>query len=234
MIQSYLIDLKNMNPQTLTKINGFVKNRLIELSSSIIILIDVFLLLSILSYSPSDPNFIYNPENITINNIGGFYGSVISDLLLQAFGIISFFIILNLFVWGIKLFIRKKISNFITKVFFTFIYIISGTFFISNFSNNSFWLVDNGNGGFVGKIIKEKLHIFLSLNDNLYFNYSLLLISLIFFILSLDLRINEILKIVSFPFLIFKKFIRLFTKENKETSSSRFKISSLSLPSNCA
>ena len=151
-----------MNSQTLTKINGFVKKRLIELCSSIIILIDIFLLLSILSYSPSDPNFIYNPENIKINNIGGFYGSVISDLLLQSFGLISFFIILNLFIWGVKLFIRKKIINFIPKIFFTFIYIISGTFFISNFSNNSFWLVDNGNGGFVGKIIQEKFYIFLN------------------------------------------------------------------------
>ena len=100
-----------MNSQTLTKINGFVKKRLIELSSSIIILIDIFLLLSILSYSPSDPNFIYNPENIKINNIGGFYGSVISDLLLQSFGLISFFIILNLFIWGVKLFIRKGEKN---------------------------------------------------------------------------------------------------------------------------
>tara|TARA_Y100000741_G_scaffold358063_1_gene336713 strand:- start:2503 stop:4626 length:2124 start_codon:yes stop_codon:yes gene_type:complete len=205
-----------MNSQTLTKINGFVKKRLIELSSSIIILIDIFLLLSILSYSPSDPNFIYNPENIKINNIGGFYGSVISDLLLQSFGLISFFIILNLFIWGVKLFIRKKIINFIPKIFFTFIYIISGTFFISNFSNNSFWLVDNGNGGFVGKIIQEKFYIFLNLNDNLYFNYSLLIISLIFFILSLGLSLNEIFKIISFPFLVFKKLFNLFKKENKK------------------
>ena len=216
MIQSYLIDLKNMNSETLTKINGFVKNRLIELSSSIIILIDIFLLLSILSYSPSDPNFIYNPENIKINNIGGFYGSVISDLLLQAFGLISFFIILNLFIWGIKLFMEKKIINFIPKMFFTFVYIISGTFFISNFNNNSFWLVDNGNGGFVGKIIKEKFYIFSNLNENLYFNYSLLLISLIFLILSLGLKINEFLKIASFPFLTFKKIISLFGKRNKK------------------
>jgi len=205
-----------MNSQTLTKINGFVKNRLIELISSIILLIAVFLLLSILSYSPSDPNFIYNPESIKINNIGGFYGSVASDLLLQSFGLISFFIILNLLVWGTKLFIKKKISNFITKIFWVFVYIVSGTFFITNFRNNSFWLVDNGNGGFVGKIIKEKFYIFLNLSDNLYFNYSLLLISLLFFILSLDLRLNEILKVISFPFFIFKKIIKLFKKEIKE------------------
>jgi len=205
-----------MNSQTLTKINGFVKNRLLELIGSIIILIAVFLLLSILSYSPSDPNFIYNPESVKINNIGGFYGSVASDLLLQSFGLVSFFIILNLLVWGTKLCIKKKINNFITRIFWVFIYIVSGTFFISNFRNNSFWLVDNGNGGFVGKIIKEKFYVFLNLNDNLYFNYSLLLISLIFFILSLDLRLNEIIKVISFPFLISKKIIKFFKKETKE------------------
>jgi len=30
----------------------------------------IFLLASIVSYSPSDPNFIYSPENVNIKNIG--------------------------------------------------------------------------------------------------------------------------------------------------------------------
>ena len=78
-----------MNSQILTKINDFVKNRLIELLGGLLMLISIFLLVSIVSYSPSDPNFIYSPENRQINNIGGFYGSVISDLLLQSLGLIS-------------------------------------------------------------------------------------------------------------------------------------------------
>ena len=84
--------------------------------------------MSIISYSPSDPNSIYTPENVEIKNFGGFFGSVISDFLLQSAGLISFLIILNLFFWGFKLITEKKISNFISKTFFTLVYIIFGTF----------------------------------------------------------------------------------------------------------
>ena len=81
-----------MNSQILVKINSFIKNKLIELSGTLLILSGIFLLASIVSYSPSDPNFIYTPESVEIKNFGGFYGSVIADFLLQSIGIISFFI----------------------------------------------------------------------------------------------------------------------------------------------
>ena len=78
MIQSYLNGLKKMKSQVLTKINNFVKNRLIEFSGFLLIFVSFFLLASIVTYSPSDPNFIYSPEYTEIKNIGGFYGSVLS------------------------------------------------------------------------------------------------------------------------------------------------------------
>ena len=70
-------------------------------------------------------------------------------------GIISFLVVLNLLYWGSRLIIEKKINNFIPKIFFTLTYIIFGTTFINIYYNNSFWLIDNGNGGFIGLIIKE-------------------------------------------------------------------------------
>ena len=97
-----------MNSQILTKLNNFIKNRLIELLGILLLIISIFLLASIISYSPSDPNFIYTPENTEIKNIGGFYGSVISDFLLQSLGLISILLILNFFYWGIKLVTQKK------------------------------------------------------------------------------------------------------------------------------
>ncbi len=106
-----------MDSTILIKINGFVKNRLIELSGILLVLSSIFLLLSIVSYSPSDPNFIYTPENIKIANIGGFYGSVISDFLLQAMGIISFLVVLNLLYWGSRLIIEKKLIILFLKFF---------------------------------------------------------------------------------------------------------------------
>ena len=99
-----------MNSQILIKINNFVKSRLIEILGILLIVTSIFLLVSILSYSPSDPNFIYTPENTSIKNIGGFYGSVISDFLLQSIGLVSLLVILNLFNWGYALISYKKIT----------------------------------------------------------------------------------------------------------------------------
>ena len=97
-----------MNSQILTKVNYFIKNRLMELLGLVLVFISVFLSASIVSYSPSDPNFIYSPENTEIKNIGGFYGSIISDFLLQSLGLISFFLVFNFFYWGLIIIIKKK------------------------------------------------------------------------------------------------------------------------------
>ena len=68
-----------MKSQILTKINNFTKKRLIELCGILLLLFSLFLFASIITYSPDDPNFIYSSENTQIKNLGGFYGSVISD-----------------------------------------------------------------------------------------------------------------------------------------------------------
>ena len=57
-----------MNSRVLIKINSIIKNRLIELLGILLVLVSVFLLASIVSYSPNDPNFIYTPENTEIKN----------------------------------------------------------------------------------------------------------------------------------------------------------------------
>ena len=89
----------------------------------------------------------------------------ISDFLLQSIGLISIFYVVNLFLLGLKLITSsKKINNFITKIFFTFAYIIFGTTVLNIFYNESFWLIDNGNGGFVGRIIKENIYYFNNFN----------------------------------------------------------------------
>ena len=97
-----------MNSQILTKVNYFIKNRLMELLGLVLVFISVFLSASIVSYSPSDPSFIYSSENTEIKNIGGFYGSAISDFLLQSLGLISFFLVFNFFYWGLIIIIKKK------------------------------------------------------------------------------------------------------------------------------
>jgi len=208
-----------MKSEVLIKINNFVKDRIIELSGILLILAGAFLSASILSYSPSDPNFIYNPDNVDVKNIGGFYGSVVADLLLQSVGLVSIFLIINLFNWGLKLITQKKIINFISRIFFTLVYIIFGTTCINITFNDSFWLIDNGNSGFVGRIIKEYIYNFSTLIENQYVIYCLILLTVIFFILSLNLKLSEIVKILSFPILLIKKIYNLI-KNKKEYEST--------------
>ena len=173
-----------MNSQILTQFNNFIKNRLIELFGIFLIFFSIFLFVSIISYSPEDPNFIYTQESIQIKNIGGFYGSVISDFLLQSIGLMSVLIAFNIFFWGFKFTLNKKITNFISRIFFTLIYVISGTTFINISFNDSFWLIDNGNSGFIGRIIKENIYSFTNLIENQYLIYCLILLTIVFFVLS--------------------------------------------------
>ncbi len=208
-----------MNSQILIKINTFVKTRLIELCGCLLMLISVFLLVSIATYSPSDPNFIYTAEDVKIKNFGGFYGSVVSDFLLQSMGLIAFFITLNFFSWGLILITIKKISNFISKIFFTLIYIILGTTYVNVFFNESFWLTENGNGGFVGRIIKENTYIFSNIIENQYAGFLLLFISISFFILSLNLKIKEISIIILSPYFVIRKILIIFKGKKKITNN---------------
>ena len=206
-----------MKSEILVKINNFVKKRVIEFLGICLVFGSIFLLSAIATYSPSDPNFIYTPENTEIKNLGGFYGSVLADFFLQSLGLISFLFFFNILIWGIILLRDKKINNFTTKLFFNLIYIIFGTLSLSLIYNNSFWLIDNGNGGFIGRAIKENIYYFAPIIEDNYFIYTLTFVTFVFFILSLSLKLNEIKKIFIFPFNLTQK-IFLFLKKNKTKS----------------
>ena len=86
------------------------------------------------------------------------YLSIIADFFLQSFGLISFLIAISILSWGISLIINKTIQNLLGKIFYTILYINLGCLFIYLTNNNSFWLIDNGNSGFLG----EKSFYFLN------------------------------------------------------------------------
>ena len=226
MIQSELNDLEKMNSQILLKINNFVKNRLIELLGSLLIVVSIFLLLSITTYSGGQENFIFKPENFDMDykNFGGFYGSASSDFLLQSIGLVSFLFVLNLSFWGFKIITKKKIHNFITKIFYTLIYLVSGSVFLNIAFPFSHWLSDHGNGGFVGQSIKEFIYYFFPFIENKYISYILILLTVVFFILSLSIKLSEILKIIFFPFIVIKKIFVFFKKDKEKLYTNHEKI----------
>jgi DNA segregation ATPase FtsK/SpoIIIE, S-DNA-T family len=182
-----------MNTNFLNSVTNFLKKRTFEFVGLILILTSVGLAIAFTTYSPEDPSLVYGDRNFEIKNFFGIYGSSVADFLLQSFGLVSFLILANLLFWGIKLIIQKEIKKVILKLFLMVSYLILGTIFIYITFNNSFWLIDNGNSGFVGKIGYEFLSSWFPYTDNTYSAFGLLLLTLIFFIFSADLNIKKII-----------------------------------------
>jgi S-DNA-T family DNA segregation ATPase FtsK/SpoIIIE len=97
--------------------------------------------------------------------------------------------------------INKKIYNLLSKVFYTILYINLGCLFIYLTNNNSFWLIDNGNSGFIGEQSFDVISKFSPLIESSFSKVCLLLLTLIFFILGSGINIK----------LIFQK---IFSKKN--------------------
>jgi len=194
------MDIKKIFNKTL----DFTFKRVIELFSILLILLSILLLLSFLTYSPDDPNFIF-PKNVEIKNLLGFTGSYISDLFFQSIGIISFLIPITIFFTSINLFKNKKLVILIENIFFSVLYSVFGCLFLSVFYDNSFWLIFNGNGGFVGNFL-EKSFLFSIINLNSQISYYLLIILVLFlFLVSINFNLKVIINSFKKYFFLIKK-----------------------------
>ena len=182
----------------------FTIKRIIEIFGIILIIFSILLLLSFASYSPEDPNFIFNSEK-EIENILGFRGSYTSDIFFQSFGIISYLIPVTLIFTGIYIFRSKKIFILLRNLFYTILYIILGSFFFSFFYKETFWLTINGNGGFVGSYLNNSfLHDFTKINQMVAY-YFLVIIILLIFLISINFKLKLLPKLISSLLILFKK-----------------------------
>jgi len=192
---------------------NFSINRFIELVGIAITIIGLLLLVSLLSYSPEDPNFIF-PKNTTIKNILGFRGSFISDFFFQSFGLIALLIPFSFIFTGSNIFLKKKIFLSIESLLYTILYSLFGSLFFSTFYSNSFKLYINGTGGFIGKYFETTfLNSLINLNIQISF-YLLLSIILILFLISIQFKIIFFYKFTK------KMFKILFLKEKNYTNEN--------------
>ena len=185
--------------------SNFVTKRLIELFGVLILILSVFLLISLLSYYPEDPNFIF-PQNTEINNILGFRGSVVSDLFFQSIGLISILVSITFIITGINIVRTKKLILILQNPFYLILYVILGSLFFAVYYPEPFLLYKHGNGGFVGKQLSEAfLTSFVNLNKQI--SYYLLVISIgILFLISINLNIYWFFNLIK------KIFLKLFSK----------------------
>ena len=158
----------------------FIINRIIEIVGISISLIGVLFFLALISYSPSDPNFIF-PENTEIQNILGFQGAYISDLFFQSIGTISYLISITLLITGVNIFNSKDVFLIIENIFFSIFYCVFGSLFFDFFYQNTFELYINGNGGFVGQYLGQTFLLNLINIQTSVSYFILILLILVFF-----------------------------------------------------
>ena len=113
-----------MSSNIYSNVADFVKKRTFELIGLFLILSSLALIVSFLTYSPDDPSFVYGEENKIIKNFFGIYGGIVSDFLLQSFGLIAFLVLATFISWGLSLFIKKELKKIILKTFFIVLYLI--------------------------------------------------------------------------------------------------------------
>ena len=194
---------------------NFGINRIIETAGIALVIIGLLLLVSLATFSPDDPNFIF-PDNTEIKNLLGFNGSYTADLFFQSFGLIALLIPFTLIFSGIIIVLDKKIFLIFESIFYSVLYSLFGSLFFSFFYPTAFNLYINGNGGFIGKYLETTfLTSLININSQVSY-YLLILIILILFLISIHFKISSFYKIIKKLFtLIFVKKEKSYTNENE-------------------
>ena len=198
------------------KLLNFFKLRFIEFSGLMVLALGLIIIYSIATYSPSNPTIIF-PDSADTRFILIKYGANFADFILQAFGITAVGLGLNCFAFGGKIIINKQIEYISLRLLFVIFYLIFGSFFLKVYSDQSFWLPDNGNGGFLGAYI---VGLFSSIDKQLLktISYISCVLSLIFFFLSLGVSFQNWKKIST---TLFQPFNFLFYKILKRTAQPK-------------
>ena len=173
---------------SIEKVKDFALKRLIEIIGILILIVSVLLLIALISYSPNDPNFIY-PENQEINNILGINGSIAADFLFQSIGLVSYFLPITLIFLSVTIIYQKNLAHIFSSLFYIVCYSIIGTIFLTQFYTDAFFLIINGNGGFVGNYFYNKI-FFKIVNFNIELSYYLqLLLFILLFLISINFKL---------------------------------------------
>ena len=200
----------------------FLINRLIEIIGATTALLGILLLAALVSYSPSDPNFIF-PDNTKIKNILGVQGSYISDLFFQSIGIIAYLLSFTYLVTGINIFRNKNLFIIIENTFFSIIYCIFGSIFFDFFYKNTFELHINGNGGFIGQYLNQTFVGDILKLQTSFSYYTLVIFIFIFFLMSINFSPKKFLDFI-------KKLINYINKSKNKPYTDKSEIISEYIP----
>ena len=138
----------------------------------------LYILLSLLSWNPSDPAYFYTNNNSEILNLGGPIGAQISDFFLSVFGNGSYLILFIVTLWSFEVIAPDIFSYNKPRFWIRFIAgIIALVCFIAlqEFYINGQSFPQGSAGGAIGKLIFNQLVMFFGLIGSLVFLFIFLI-----------------------------------------------------------
>jgi len=143
-----------VRPLLPASLKAFLRRRLKEAGGMTLFVAGTWMLVSVFSYSPSDPS-LNGATSLAPSNVLGVPGAVFSDLALQTFGFACFVPILTLMVWGGRTFRHKGLGS----PWYRLTALIGATVFyavgIGVLPINDDWPLMSGMGGFTGTLLLD-------------------------------------------------------------------------------
>jgi S-DNA-T family DNA segregation ATPase FtsK/SpoIIIE len=170
-----------------------LQGRAREIAGVVLFALAVFLFLSVISYTPTDPSLSnYETSTTKISNIGGIIGSYLADILIRFLGLSAYWLPLFLLITSVKLFLDSEflfrpgwIGGFIGLIVTT-----SGLF---AHAYKLIPLIDTpfAAGGFAGTLLSEYLNALFNPGGTFIFLFVGLIVSLI---VTVDLSVVTALR----------------------------------------
>ncbi len=117
----------------------------------------LFLCIALLSHHSGDPS-LNRSTGAKIANLMGTNGAIISDILLQLFGLASGLLVINLATWGYRLIVDAALGFVGLRICALIIAIICGCALLYNIPPPASWGFGSGLGGNVGMLVSTALY----------------------------------------------------------------------------
>lgn len=176
-----------------------------DVSGVLLILLSVFILISLISYSPDDPSWAsVSTVSKKVHNYGGKVGASLSEALLQFFGFTSFVLSIALIFLGFQAFFPKKKGGFLSRTGESLlICFLLSPLFSMIFHTASWKGSDLSAGGAIGDLLSSLLIKYFNHLGSFLVLFGLLLVVILF---STHIQIRTI-------FDYFLKFFKFLFKE---------------------
>jgi S-DNA-T family DNA segregation ATPase FtsK/SpoIIIE len=130
-------------------VSDFAARRLVEAAGAALMAGALFGLFAVMSWSTDDPS-LNNATMREPSNWMGLPGAYTADILLQTLGLACLFLLIPIFVWGLRAFMHRRVSHIVFRVAASLAGTLAAAAFFGALPRFSFWLLPVGLGGVLG------------------------------------------------------------------------------------